>query len=222
MNNINKLLSELYKKPLDKVAEELNYKKSNILILQGKFDSLKIEFPEVWREIISCTHNKDKRSFEEYSKDLVSSWIFEDTLLFYIKKFGVDIKLNGSDNKRKILSNTNIKTNSDYLIKINSKERSAELITSYTNYWKLNNKIDLRDKKYIELKKTNSLLICVDLYNKCFFILDLKNYTYKTKLIPYHKPFNKPAYQISLENCNPITFTIKNLVKELQKYFTIN
>ena len=219
MTNINTLLSKLYKKPLYIVGEELGYKKSNILILENKFDRLKNEFPEVWQQIISCTHNKDQRSFEDYSKDLVSSWILEDTLLYYLKKYGLDIKLNGTDGERDILANLKIRTDSDYLIKFKDKERPAELITSYTNYWNFNKKIDLRDNKYLGLKKTNSLLICVDLFNKNFFILDFQQNTYNIKLIPFHKPYNKAAYQISLENFKPIKLTITNLLRELKKQF---
>lgn len=216
MNNINNLLSKLYKKPLWQVAKKLGYNESNVLILQDNFDELKIKYPNVWQIIISCAHNKDKRSFEDYSKDLVSSWIFEDTLLHYIKKFGINIKLNGSDVRRNILSNIQIKSDSDYVITLNKIKRNAELITSYTNYWKLNNRIDLRDNKYLKLKQSNSLVICVDLYNRNFFILDLNN-TY-AKYIEHHKPYNKSAYQIYLDN-KPINFTIKNLITELQKHF---
>lgn len=216
MNNINNLLSNLYKKPLFEVAEELGYRESNILILTDKFDVLKVKFPEVWQEVISCTHNKDERSFEDYAKDLVASWIFEDTLLYYLKKYGLDIKLNGTDVKREILSNSNIRTDSDYVIRFNSKQRDAELITSYTNYWNLNNRIDLRDNKYLKLKESNSLVICVDLYNKVFFVLDLNKTN--AKYIEHHRPYNKPAFQIALNN-KPIKFTIKNLIGELQKHF---
>lgn len=216
MNNINNLLSNLYKKPLFEVAEELGYRESNILILTDKFDVLKVKFPGVWQEVISCTHNKDERSFEDYAKDLVASWIFEDTLLYYLKKYGLDIKLNGTDVKREILSNSNIRTDSDYVIRFNSKQRDAELITSYTNYWNLNNRIDLRDNKYLKLKESNSLVICVDLYNKVFFVLDLNKTN--AKYIEHHRPYNKPAFQIALNN-KPIKFTIKNLIGELQKHF---
>lgn len=216
MNNINNLLSNLYKKPLFEVAEELGYRESNILILTDKFDVLKVKFPEVWQEVISCTHNKDERSFEDYAKDLVASWIFEDTLLYYLKKYGLDIKLNGTDVKREILSNSNIRTDSDYVIRFNSKQRDAELITSYTNYWNFNNRIDLRDNKYLKLKESNSLVICVDLYNKVFFVLDLNKTN--AKYIEHHRPYNKPAFQIALNN-KPIKFTIKNLIGELQKHF---
>ena len=216
MTNINNLLSSLYKKPLFEVEKQLGYSESNILILTDKFDVLKVKFPEVWNEIISCTHNKDERSFEDYAKDLVASWIFEDTLLYYLKKYGLDIKLNGTDVKREILSNSNIRTDSDYVIRFNSKQRDAELITSYTNYWNLNNRIDLRDNKYLKLKESNSLVISVDLYNKVFFVLDLNNTN--AKYIEHHRPYNKPAFQISLNN-KPIKFTIKNLIGELQKHF---
>ncbi len=122
MNNINNLLGKLYKKPLFEVAEELGYSESNILILTDKFDLLKVKFPEVWNEIISCIHNKDERRFEDYAKDLVASWIFEDTLLYYLKKYGLDIKLNGTDVKREILPISNIRTDSDYVIIFNSKK----------------------------------------------------------------------------------------------------
>jgi len=219
LSNIYESLNNLYKKPLYVVAEEMNYSKSNILILSKKFDLLKMYHPDVWNALLSCKHNSDKRSIEEYALDLVSSWLYEDTILMYLKKNDFNIKLSGSDYQRKILPNSKISSNSDFIIQKDIKEKHVELINSYTNYWSRTQKVDLRDNKYLKLKSEKALLLCIDVYSKQFFIIDLLYDNHDIKYIPFHKPYAKPAYQVSINSYKPINFTILNLVQELNKIF---
>lgn len=215
MSNIYNSLSRLYNDPLYEIAKKLNYKESNIYILQNNFDKLQEEYPDVWDALMSCKHNKDKRTYQKYAQDLVSSWLYEDTLLHYLKKSGFDIRLNGSDQKREILNNSKVLTDSDYIISKNSIERNVELVNSYTKYWGNTQKIDLRDNKFQKMKNNNVILLCIDIYNKSFYVLDFKFETIDAKYISYHKAYGKPVYQIDISRINSYELTIKNIVQSL-------
>ena len=211
-SNIYSKLSELYKIPLVQVAKKMGYSKSNILILKQDFAELKEKHPQVWSNIGSCIHNADKRTPEEYALDLVSSWVFEDTLLKYGSKY-LNLTLNGADKTREILSNTRVSSASDFMLA----GRCLEVVNSYTKYWKVKKQIDLRDNKYNKLKAKNSLLLCVDVYSKNFFVLDL------TKDIPFkyiesHEFYGgKSAYRLYIENADKADLSMQNIIKELKK-----
>lgn len=215
MSNIYNTLNNLFKKPLYEVAENINYSQSNIYILKNDFSKLKSDYPQIWNALLSCKHNKDKRTYEEYAQDLVSSWIYEDVLLAYLQKNDFEIYLNGSDYKREILTTSKVMTDSDYLIKKNDIKRNVELVNSYTNYWNITNKIDLRDNKFLKMKKNNVLLLCIDLHNNIFYLLDFNFGNFEYKYLDYHKPYGKPAYQIDIKNQKKHTFSIDNLIKIL-------
>jgi hypothetical protein len=217
MSKIYDTLSNLFNKKLSDVAKNYNYSKSNIYILEDNFEKLQIEYPNIWISLESCKHQRDKRTVEEYAKDLVSSWVYEDTVLIYLKH-DFDIDLYGTDRERKILSNSKVSSDSDFCIKINGKLVNIELVNSYTNYWKAYQRIDLRDNKFEKLKNKKAILICIDIYNKEFYLIDLKNTNKNIKYIEYHKPYGKPAYQIFLNDITVYTFSIKILIEKLSRF----
>ena len=107
MTEIYTTLCKLFKKPLEEVAGSLDYSESNILILSNEFQQLKSDYPEVWSALKSCTHNRDKRTIEKYAQDLVSSWVYEDSVHDQLCQH-FDINLGGSDKNRQILSKSRI------------------------------------------------------------------------------------------------------------------
>jgi hypothetical protein len=199
MSNIYAALSMLFHQPISDIARWLKYSESNIYILDSEFSRLREHYPDIWKALETCTHQRDTRTTEEYAQDLVSSWVYEDTMLIYLRK-KFDIRLSGSDSKRNILSNKKILSDSDFCIQHNGRSFDIELINSYTNYWKNNKKIDLRDNKFKRLKDKAALLVCIDIYNKEFYLIDPKNTNHDLQYIPYHKPYGKPAYQISIQD----------------------
>ncbi|MBT7557017.1 hypothetical protein HN615_08840 [Candidatus Woesearchaeota archaeon] len=217
MSNIYNSLSNLFNKKLADIAKEYNYSNSNIYILENNFKKLQMEYPDIWKSLQSCKHQRDKRTIEEYAKDLVSSWIYEDTVLIYLKD-DFEIDLYGADKERNILPNSKVSSGSDFCIKKNGKLVSIELVNSYTNYWKTYQRIDLRDNKFEKLKDKQAILICIDIYNKEFYLIDLKKINDNIKYIKYHKPYGKPAYQIFLENTKVFSFSIENLIEQLNRF----
>lgn len=72
--------------------------------------------------------------------------------------------------------------------------------------------------KFEKLKNKQAILMCIDTHNKEFYFIDLKKNNDNIKYIEYHKPYGKPAYQISLNNANIFSFSIKNLIEQLNKF----
>lgn len=219
MGNIYNSLSTLFKRPLYIMADELNYKKSNVYILQNNFMGLKNEFPDVWHALLSCSHNKDNRTHEEYAQDLVASWVYEDTLLLYLKKSGFEINLHGSDKEREILRNSKVSSNADYVVTYKNIHINIELVNSYTPYWERTQRIDLRDNKYQKMKDNKALLLCIDINSKKLYILDFMEELLNSTYIPYHRPYGKPAYQIDISHTEAYELTMKNLLEALFFYF---
>ena len=57
-----KELSSNFFKDIVKTAEEMDYSKPNILVLKGDELSLKNSYPVVYNNLLSCNHNRDKRT----------------------------------------------------------------------------------------------------------------------------------------------------------------
>ena len=95
------------------IAKSLNYPESSITVLQGNLVGLKAKFPQIHSNLLSCRHNKDKRTPLEYGKDLVASWFFEDYLMEELTNAGLSIAASGADKDREILPNLIVLSSSD-------------------------------------------------------------------------------------------------------------
>ena len=200
------------------VAHQLNYSASNILILEGKIEALRIKYPDVYQALISCRHNRDTRSPLEYAQDLVASWLFEDYICDILSSNGLDISKAGADKERVILSSRNVSASSDTSVTYNGKTRLMEIMTDYGGYWARNGVIDLRDSKFNELRDTNSIFLGISTVDGKFILLDC-SHEIKARYIRSHRPYGfKPAYQIScvgeMQDYSP-----QKLVCSLKKMF---
>lgn len=190
--------SKLFKNGIVDAAKNLNYSDSNICILESTIDVLQERFPEVYANLISCTHNRDMRTPLEYGRDLVASWIFEDALIKGLSVAGINISHAGADRSREILNNTKVSASSDSKIEINGRTRLMEIMSDYTGWWSRNGWCDLRDSKYLRLVNSNSLFLGVSTRDKKCFLLDFSkplNYKYISSHLPYG---GKPAYSIKV------------------------
>ncbi len=193
-------LCQYYNRPLFEIAQDLAYSPSNIHILEGKEAILKEKYPDVYSNLLSCTHNKDNRTIIEYAQDLVASWIFEDTLIIDLQNSGLDIKKSGADKYRKILPNSKVSAASDTKISVNNKEIHMEIMCDYTGFWAREKKADLRDEKYNKLKKEEALFLGFDISNKQYLLIDFTQ-PVEARYTPSHFPYGgKPAYSINLKN----------------------
>jgi len=217
MGAFSELSNNFFKNIIEK-AKELNYSESNILILQGNLNELKDKFPDVYSNLISCTHNRDKRTPLEYGQDLVASWLFEDCLVDSLKKQGFEISLSGADSGREILATSKVSSNSDTTVTYMGKSLQMEIMSDYTGYWARTNKIDLRDEKYTKLKRTSSLFLGVSTKDTTYVMIDFSQ-NVNHQYIDSHRPYGgKPCYSISITASQLKKFTIGNIINDIISY----
>lgn len=198
------------------LAQSLNYSDSNILILKGEEKKLQVEYPGVYRNIISCKHNRDSRTPLEYAQDLVASWLFEDYLIDQLKKAGLQISHAGADKKREILSARNVSANSDSEVTYKGKTRLLEIMTDYSGFWKRNGLIHLRDSKYEKLERTKSLFIGFSTVDSKYALYDFSK-TIDATYISSHYPYGgKPAYAVKIKKSDLNTFNVDDVIKDIK------
>ena len=163
-----------------------------------------MEFPDIYSNLLSCNHNKDKRTALEYAQDLVASWIFEDNLIFDLRYSGLNIKKAGADKHRIILPNSKVSAGSDTKILVNNKEFHLEIMCDYTGFWTREEHADLRDDKFKRLLREKALFLGFDLSNQKYLLIDFTQ-PVEARYIPSHRPYGgKPAYSVILKNMHSL------------------
>lgn len=189
-----------FKYPLIRVAQNLGYAQDNLLILQGDIQTLQNQFPDTYRNIMSCQHHRDNRTPLEYAQDLVASWLVEDSFREVLNSHGLCAELDGADHNRRILANVRTSASSDFIVSYNGCSRKLELMNDYTGYWARTGLLDLRDSKYQSLTTEQSLFLAVSITTKEFALYDFSE-EIPAHFIPSHRPYGgKPAYQIRITN----------------------
>lgn len=209
-------LSNFFGASLEDMAKRLNYNPANILILQNKEKELRLKFPETYTNLVSCKHNRDRRTVMQYAQDLIASWIIEDYILNEFKEVGEDLSLQGEDRDRTILSNDKVSASSDYVYKYDGGEIKIELMIDYKGYWIKYGKLDLRDEKYNKLNRERALLLAVSIKSKTYYLLDFRCHV-PAKYLECHAPYgDKPVYSIDLLNFTPREFIVEGLVSHIK------
>ena len=181
------------------MAARYGYAKENLLILSGSEERLKMEFPETYRNILSCRHQRDGRSPMEYAQDLVASWVVEDYFLQLLQDAGCQITAAGADRERKILPNAKVSATSDFQIRPAGQDREVrvEFMCDYQGYWRQYHKIDLRDDKFKKLQREQALFLGIDAQYSRAILLDFGREMPQANYISSHFPYGgKPAYSI--------------------------
>lgn len=195
--DIYNLLPQFIGDKILNVALRLNYSEPNILILKGDESSLRERYPDVYKNLLSCNHHKDSRTFLEYGQNLVASWIFEDYLIETLSNNGINVIHAGADKKREILPGIKVSSSSDSSVTYGGKTRLLEIMTDYTGYWNRTLKIDLRDCKYEKMRDSESLFLGISIKDRKYVLIDFKEKIEAT-YISCHYAYKKPAYQISI------------------------
>lgn len=212
-------VSQFFGTNLVEIAKDLNYSPANLLILAGDKNKLMTEYPDIYENILSCSHQADARRPIQYAKDIVASWIFEDYLLRKLQNGNVpiEIELAGADRNREILPASKVSSNSDYRIKVsNNLSAKLELMCDYTGFWARTNRLHLRDQKYLGLTRESALLLGVSLLDSNLVFLDFGQPIEATYL-PYHPYYHKPAYEINLEH-HLEQFSYERVIQEINEY----
>ena len=209
-------LSHYLDRPLWDYAINRGYDESNILILKGDIESLKNRHLNIYQNLLSCQHHSDRRTPIEYGQDLVASWIFEDYFIEKTKNKEFIILHAGADSSRLILPNKRTAASSDYIITTNKGTQILmELVNDYTGFWYKNQKLHLRDNKYLQLCSHKSLLLAIALSTNAqkYTIFDFRK-EIPAKKIESHRPYGgKTAYELSISKTDLYDFSFSN-VKE--------
>jgi len=211
-------LNEFFSDNLVDLAKSLCYSEENILLLSGKIDDVKSKYPETYSNLVTCSHHADRRTLLEYAQDLISSWVYEDTVMKQLSKDRLVIKLDGADKERKILRNTRTNAQSDYLAEYFGHSVSLELMTDFTGYWIKNGSMDLRDAKYTKMENSHSLFLGISLKSREYFILDFTS-NINARYINSHFPYGgKPAYKVLLDRNQFKKFSFDEIRNDLLVY----
>ena len=214
-------ISRMYRDGILAKAGELGYSQANLYILQGDLQSLRDNFPECFSNLQSCLHNKDSRSLLEYARDLVASWIFEDTIVQKLIGAGLSTSLAGADRNREILATTKVSACSDCTIAFNGRHRHLEIMSDYTGWWEKTGHMELRDAKYAKLSRERALFLGICTVSQKYILLDFASQI-KAQYIPSHRPYGgKPAYSITIENAALKKFLMPLVVEELKAALSV-
>lgn len=211
-------LTEFFGCNLAQLAAQLHYSEDNILVLQGDAAHLQKEYPEIYHNILSCKHNRDKRTPIHYAQDVVASWLFEDYLAAKFCQLGRNLTLTGGDRGRKLLPQAKVSSSSDCKYHHNGNILKVEIMNGYTSYWKNQGCLDLRDSKYDQLCADKGVLLCVDTSDRTFAIIDFTEAPPPAEYIPHHWPYgDKPAYRLLLSNVHFHAFLAQNIIDDLDE-----
>lgn len=184
-------------------------------------NGLQKQYPEIYQNLLSCSHQADCRSPLAYGRDLVASWIFEDFLCQALQNnHQFTIQLDGADQNRMILATSDTSSGSDYLITSpTGRQLRVELVNDYTGFWHKHQKLHLRDQKYLRLQNSHSLLLAIAISEELceFTVFDFRN-TIPATYIPSHKPYGgKPAYELHISRSVMKSFTALDVTNSLQQ-----
>jgi len=200
------------------IAKKLNYPESSIAVLKGDMQELQDKHPQTYSNLLSCRHNRDRRSPLEYGQDLVASWLFEDYLMKELSEAGLSISGAGADKNREILPNVKVSSSSDCEVTYKGKSKGLEIMNDYTGWWRKTHHIDLRDQKYSKIVRTESMFLGVSNSDNTYVLIK-KMANFPSKFIQAHAPYGfKPAYQLTItdEDLKPLDF--KAIATQIKGY----
>lgn len=168
-------------------------------------DSLLPEDTKYINDKLDLNHLKDNRTPTEYATELICAWIIEDAIVELFNTMGHHAELNSKDKNREFLSKPS--STADIILNYSK----IEIVKDYGGYWDRTNTVELRDNKFLNLKKEDGGLLGLDFQNSKFFLMDLKDI--EGEYISYHYPYGKPAYSIQIPNFHSFTELGNEIVK---------
>lgn len=190
------------------VAIDFGYDEIDIAVLDENIEFIKWNAPEVYNNILSCSHQADERDAFAYARDLVACWIYESYMRFLLSRVGIRMDFAGSDKSRTILPSLGVSNDSDYVWHLpDGENRNVELVCDFGGYWGRKGVMHLRDNKYIHLAENASILMGIDCINHKVYLIDFSHgkENVPARYLEKHPYWHKPAYEIDLKDCKVVT-----------------
>jgi hypothetical protein len=242
MSNIEKIKENLEKEENLKIAKkissfdilltQLNITRDDVLNLYNNsyFRDTTLSKKDVFHRVLTGTltkedkefltecgnkvndRQKDKRTASGYAIDLIIGWLIEDAILAFILLKGIPAKLQGADNKREFLNQSELDTMPDIIIS----DKQIEVVCDWTDYWMRTGKGDLRDNKFNRLVKEDAFLLGLSPISGMGFLINVSEqihgFEYISSIYGYG---GKPGYTTNkmAEFMKPTINVLENLCK---------
>ena len=125
----------------------------------------------------------DLKGCSNYAFNIILNWLVEDLIFWNLYRSKIDVKKNGSDRNRVLLSGKNVTADSDLKIKKSNELIYLEVISNYpthkgySSFWEQDGSFDLRDNKLsnmlLESKNAKVYIIGVVVAKSAFFIMQI-------------------------------------------------
>lgn len=199
-------------------AQLLDYSRENLLILQSDEQTLRAEFPEAYRNLLSCVHQRDGRTPMAYGQDLVASWVVEDWVLDLLRCAGCQVWGAGADRERRVLPNSKVGSASDFRVHLDQSSFPMEFMCDYTGFWRRSHVLHLRDSKFLRLKQEGAVFLGVDALGRRAILLDFRRPVPGAQFLPSHRPYGgKPAWAVPCPEALSFPLTVQEIARRLRE-----
>lgn len=180
------------------------------------------QYPKEYANLVSCKHQRDSRTAEEYGADLVAVWTAENSIALRLEDAGCKVILSGVDRKREILPAGKVEGTADMAVSYGKYgPRKVELVCDGTEFWARTGKMHLRDEKFSRLVKENAILLGIDMMNRKFYMLDASALSGSdaVRKLKRHPVWKKPAVEIDLKTATAALITGRDTGENMRNAF---
>lgn len=183
----------------------------------NKDSELKYLFGEFSKDSNAVSRKGGNRLWIEYFQDLTTGWVIEDLFLEHLRSSGIDIALNGRDQKRQYLISS-VTQEADFRVTIGGIERKVEFSSEINNILEENGFMEKRAPALYSLWKKKCIWIFLDLLNGKYVLVDFAVEPIKLHLRAHNTTkctWTKDVHRYWLAENNKLARPDKLLVAEL-------
>lgn len=206
--------------PIYDLAKKFNYPEPVLLVLENKETEFAEKYPAEYADMMKAVRtDSNRRTFLQYSRQLVYNWTVEDMICDFINKGALQSSNIARDMgwvaktpaERKFLKNADIDASADICM-INKKFPDQkvwfEVKCDYTGFFTQQKGIDHRFSQLDKLKESKASTIAIDFKDKCFIIEDALDPYAKIEQV-YNKVWKKDVMRYFF-NEEDLTNSFKN------------
>jgi len=116
-------------------------------------------------------------------------WAIEDAVMLLLERRGTTAILAGNDRFREFLNPKQISTQPDIIFKSKIGQRMLEIFSDWKGTWRNQNHADLRDGKFLKLKKHGAIMVGLAPLSSEGFLMDFSigNNGFEENFIPAYR-----------------------------------